>query len=311
MDQILRQIRYELQQARFLAEQQAAERLRLALNNEAYREADAEVSRCMIAAARAEAMGEAGDKEEAAYQRALKHRTAVAKKYRISEQSFAPQYGCPLCNDTGYTEDGKICPCVRREYYRRFNLSCGLSPLGLADFSQCDPSVYAANEQEAAALRIKRLKDYAENYPNVKEINLLLYGKTGTGKTFLAECVASEMIQKGYTVLYLSSHSLNQLFLRYINERNTTLFERITQADFLVIDDLGSETIIKNITCELLQAALNTRMQTNKPFIITTNYDGLKLREHYGEKLFSRIASNKTQFLQFTGADLRIKRKKT
>ena len=60
MDQILRQIRYELQQARFLAEQQAAERLRLALNNEAYREADAEVSRCMIAAARAEAMGEAG-----------------------------------------------------------------------------------------------------------------------------------------------------------------------------------------------------------------------------------------------------------
>ena len=42
--------------------------------------------------------------------------------------------------------------------------------------------------------------------------NLLLYGDTGVGKTFLSHCIAKELIDASYSVIYFSAVQLFEHF---------------------------------------------------------------------------------------------------
>ena len=46
--------------------------------------------------------------------------------------------------------------------------------------------------------------------------NLLFTGPTGVGKTFLTNCIARELIDRYYSVIYLSANDLFEVFFRYL-----------------------------------------------------------------------------------------------
>ena len=144
--------------------------------------------------------------------------------------------------------------------------------------------------------------------------NLLLTGATGTGKTFLSACIAREVTERGFSVVYDTAAAIfrvmeNEYFHRG-EEDNTDAVERFLRCDLLIMDDLGTE-----LTTAFVQSALyrsiNTRLTTGKSTVISTNLSPDELYERYTAQIFSRI-EGEYEILPCLGDDIRLlKRQKT
>ena len=123
--------------------------------------------------------------------------------------------------------------------------------------------------------------------------------------------VAKELLDRNYSVLYMTSSSL----FKFLNDYNWAFEEQrykhqekydfILDCDLLIIDDLGSEYPSKNNTSNLFDI-VNTRMISQKPILFSTNFDEDMLTETYGPRIFSRIVGN-SQVYEIFGKDLRLK----
>ena len=129
-----------------------------------------------------------------------------------------------------------------------------------------------ANEQiTTAALK------YVENFSELRKMGkgLLLYGNTGTGKTYAACEIANALIDQGYPVLVTN-------FARILNTLQGT-FEKQEYIDshnnyaLLVIDDLGIERDTA-FAKEQVFNIIDSRYRSGLPMIITTNLTMEKIK---------------------------------
>ena len=97
-----------------------------------------------------------------------------------------------------------------------------------------------------------------------------LLGVTGSGKTFMLECVATEMLKHNQVVCFKTAFELNELARLYHIGKSYD-FADCLNADILLIDDLGTEPIFKNVTAEYFLNLINERKIKQKLTIITTN----------------------------------------
>ena len=98
-------------------------------------------------------------------------------------------------------------------------------------------------------------------------VGLMLFGSVGTGKTFIASCIANELCKKGYEVVMIhTTEALNKI-AKYDNEEFKYL---IQHCDLLVLDDFG---VSRNTDYQLeqLNSLIDLRYSCKKPLIITTN----------------------------------------
>ena len=141
--------------------------------------------------------------------------------------------------------------------------------------------------------------------------NILLYGDTGVGKTFLSHCIAKELIDTSFSVVYFTAASLFDLFAQNTfgswDSHDMDAQEHIYDCDLLIIDDLGTE-LPNSFTVSQLFICLNERILRRKPTIISTNLALDDIQSIYSERTFSRISSNYT-ILRLTGDDIRIQKK--
>ena len=138
----------------------------------------------------------------------------------------------------------------------------------------------------------------------------ILRGDTGVGKTFLSDCIAKELIDRSYSVIYLSSFDLFDILAKSKFEKDDAadqMNHHIFDCDLLIIDDMGTE-LANSFTVSQLFLCLNERLLHHKSTIISTNLSLESLVEIYSERTFSRITSNYT-LLKLTGDDIRIKKK--
>lgn len=101
-------------------------------------------------------------------------------------------------------------------------------------------------------------------------IGLLLWGDVGTGKTFIAACIANALIEKGVSVLMTNfSKILNSLSAMFDVDRNKFI-ESFNRYSLLIIDDLGIERN-SEFALEQVFNVIDSRYRSKKPLIITTN----------------------------------------
>jgi len=140
--------------------------------------------------------------------------------------------------------------------------------------------------------------------------NLLFYGNSGLGKTFLSHCIAKELLGTAHTVLYLTAYELFDILGKAMYDEDEGLAasgEHILDCDLLIIDDLGTE-LATSFTMSRLSLCINERFINRRATIISTNFGVQELADHYGERNFSRIFSSYTP-LRFFGEDIRLKKK--
>ena len=136
-------------------------------------------------------------------------------------------------------------------------------------FDHCDAS------QENAVYA----KRYVEHFSEMVQTGqgLLFWGNVGTGKTFLAGCIANALLEQKIPVLMTSFPKiLNALGGLYSSERNEYLAS-LNRYTLLVIDVMGIERE-SQYTVETIYTVIDERYKSGKPFIITTNIqlDALK-----------------------------------
>ena len=119
---------------------------------------------------------------------------------------------------------------------------------------------------------IEKAQRYVTEWAMMKEncIGLLLWGNVGTGKTFIAACIANALIEKGVSVLMTNfSKILNSLSAMFDVDRNKFI-ESFNRYSLLIIDDLGIERN-SEFALEQVFNVIDSRYRSKKPLIVTTN----------------------------------------
>lgn len=248
----------------------------------------------------------------------------IAEKHRLLNQLgypasyFEPPYQCPDCRDTGYIGSRK-CHCFRQAtldmVYRQSNMYTIIQQENFNTFSldyysenEIDQATQTSSYQNARQA-LETCKGFVQNF-DTRFDNLLIYGNTGIGKTFLTNCIAKELLDLEHSVIYFTTfelfHSFEQAAFRGAKapeENYRDLFE----CDLLIIDDLGTE-LNNSFTNSQLFVCLNERILRRKSTIISTNLTLTQLRDLYSERIFSRITSHYTMIKMF-GPDIRVQKK--
>ena len=134
------------------------------------------------------------------------------------------------------------------------------------------------------------------------------------GKTFISNCIAYSLLNKGKTVLYQTAPVLLESVIDYKMSKNkntdNNIYKSVLESDLLIIDDLGTESLNSMKLSELF-TILNTRILNlnNKitKTIISTNLNINDIFNNYEERIGSRIAGY-YDIYYFFGDDLRFKR---
>ncbi len=138
-----------------------------------------------------------------------------------------------------------------------------------------------------------KCRRYAENFPSMMESDtgLLLYGDVGSGKTFLAACIANSLIDQEYYVMMVNLPSLIASMNAEYGERRDYYMDKIGRADLLILDDFGVERGTE-YSIEQVYEIVNARYKTGKPLVVTTNLSMQELRDEPGigkRRIYDRI----------------------
>lgn len=247
-------------------------------------------------------------------------KAALLMQHGYPEDYLQPIYRCPDCQDTGYIGDEK-CHCFRRRIvsylYEQSNLQDVFKTENFSHFNEeYYPDDYIEDTTGMTPRdNIRRIHEtallFSKNFDQTHD-NLLLYGNTGVGKTFLTHCIAGEALERSHTVVYLTSLGLFDILEKNKFDKDLSSVEKsatvsyILDCDLLIIDDLGTE-LNNGFTSSQLYQVIDTRLIHQRSTIISTNLSFDDLREQYSERIFSRITSQYT-LLKLTGDDIRLKK---
>lgn len=263
----------------------------------------------------------------------LQTNALIEEKYQVLAQAGYPAdylstiYTCSKCQDTGYVHNDP-CDCMKQKLverqYRKANLGAQISDENFQTFRfyyysdqpdgkhELTPRANMENIYHSLMKYIEGMDSYFQGNTTIKG-NVLFQGSTGVGKTFLSNCVAKELLDQGYAVLYVSSGSLFDRISDVLMNKNQipdsqSFYQTVNECDVLIIDDLGTE-FINNFTASYLYTLINDRLLRRKATIISTNLSLTEIRQHYSERIFSRICDS---YLIYTiyGEDIRFAKRK-
>ncbi|MCX7710998.1 MAG: ATP-binding protein [Clostridia bacterium] len=244
-----------------------------------------------------------------------------------------PEYSCEKCCDTGfYYEDNvhQMCSCYKQQLIEHLYLQSNLGYSKNESFSCFDDSFYpdVIDERKYAIKKSprenileirKKCLDFIENFHSPETKNLFFSGPAGVGKTYMANCIAFELLNKGLPVLYLPAALLFDTIAEYKYEDSSESSYRdekynlILNVDLLIIDDLGTEKPSASRYSELL-SILNARQvgssDRQRKTIISSNLRIKDLYEYYTDRVASRIVGN-FDIYRFVGEDIRTLKKLT
>ena len=236
----------------------------------------------------------------------------------LPEDYLAPVYKCPVCRDTGYTGEPvrEMCACMKQAYAEKVRGRIGLDGAKAETFENCDENVIPDGTIDGSRLTQRALTGmarktchaWADRWPETASRDMLLTGKSGLGKTFLMRCMANRLIERGYNVLLVSAGRFFQAARNHYFGNDEDELNEMLEADVLMIDDLGTEPMMQNITVEQLFRAINERQNANRPTVISSNLDLGELKMRYTERIMSRMSDPRTcTVVTLAGQDIRLR----
>ena len=237
---------------------------------------------------------------------------ALLRQNGLPEDALAPRYRCDKCRDTGYVGDApaRFCECFETRLRLRQYEDGSMAGVDRQNFDRFDETVFPeADGQRAQMLKIRHLcETYADQFPDFQYRNLLLTGGGGLGKTFLLNCIFERVTSRGFSAVRITAFRMFEAMRQQHigNDPNFDGFSTLIEAPLLLIDDLGTEPMMRNITVEYLFTLFNERMANRRHTVVATNLTPVQLKERYGERVASRLLDTEAGVaVAFRGKDLR------
>ena len=268
-----------------------------------------------------------GKAAEAAFRRAMdeirEERTALLQAHGWPADYLDLQADCPLCHDTGFIGNEK-CSCFRRRELALLHAQSRLQDVFAEDtFARFDLNYYSAvpgadgsSPRTDALHALETAQEFVRSFgvnntdhPDSAE-NLCFYGNVGVGKTFLTHCIAGELLERGFSVLYQPSYELFESLGSYTfssGREEKALHDTVFSCDLLIIDDLGTELTNAFVASQLF-LIMNERALQRKSTVLSTNIPPEAFADTFSERVSSRLLGS-YKLVRLTGTDIRMLKK--
>lgn len=226
---------------------------------------------------------------------------------------------CPICGGIGYVRTdlpvghpdfGRLQPCtcrtaelsqqVRSRLYAMSNLE-ELGHLTFENFVPRGRDGLPPAESASVEAAFTQAKEFAQSLDGW----LLMIGGYGCGKTHLAAAVANQVVSLGVPTLFITVPDLLDWLRFAYSDPDSSFedrFEQVRQADFLILDDFGTQNATAWAQEKLFQI-LNYRYINHLPLVVTTN---LELDEIEG-RIRSRLQDSRAvKTVRILASDYRL-----
>lgn len=237
----------------------------------------------------------------------------------LSADYLQPVYHCARCHDTGYVGEPvrERCDCFHRRMRAHALKAVGTGLDPRETFEGYNELVYydiplqerPDDTQRRFMARVRaRCEAFATEFPDNERRNLLLFGQSGLGKTYMLNAIGNRVHEKGGEVLKITAYQLTERMRVAIFDRDTEGFSSLLEVPLLLLDDLGVEPLYNNITIEYLFTLLNERYLAGLHTALSTNLMLEELKTRYTERVCSRLFDSRhTAIMQFQGKDVRVR----
>ncbi len=265
--------------------------------------------------ARAAIMAASGRKEEAVpilheLNRIYDEKKKVLIDAGIPDGYLSLKYECPDCRDTGYINNKK-CHCLMKKIVEHYYQNSGLyEKLKSENFDNFSFDHYEGEDRDNIQQIYDAAWSFVETFADSYR-NMLFYGSVGCGKSFMSNCIAKELMDRGIAVTYVSAMRLFDMLSAHVfgrQQASSAEFGMLFTCPLLIIDDLGTEIGSSAVSSELFEV-LNERDLKSLSTIISTNYSMAELKDKYSDRSFSRILGN-YEIYRFSGDDIRLKKRR-
>ena len=236
---------------------------------------------------------------------------ALLRDAGLPEDQLELRYRCPRCRDTGYVGEApaRFCECFETRLRLREHEDGSMAGLDEQNFDAFDAArIPEADGQREQMISVRDMcVEYADHFPDTPCRNILLTGAGGLGKTFLLNCIFERVTSRGYPAIRVTAFRMfEQMRRQHFGEDTEREFDALLEAPLLLIDDLGTEPMMRNVTVEYLFTLLNERIAAKRHTVIATNLTPPQLKERYGERVASRLLDRSICApVQLKGKDLR------
>lgn len=221
----------------------------------------------------------------------------------------------PVCKDCGRSTERKVCPyCGREKRWEENKIRRSITnnpniftPRISSDLNKIMPLHCSKSEEICSWMEVK---------DGIAKKGLYICGPVGCGKTILAACAATELARQLYienlvydNIEFVSVpvllHRIRATIQGKTGETETELVDRYSEADVLVLDDLGAEKD-SEWALQTLYIILNNRYENELPTIITSNLSLDDLASKLSnDRIPSRIAAT-CKVIEMDGEDRRL-----
>ncbi len=240
---------------------------------------------------------------------------ALFKTYDIPKDYLDVHYNCNVCKDTGFLEDNTRCHCFNQKLINMaYKMSNVENMLSKQNFENFDLNVFSTEIRPKEPLtqreNMKRIlldaEKFVMDFP--QSHHQFYYGTSGLGKTYLCNCIAKALLDKGHSVIYQTPSGIIDIIQKkhFTDKGNAFIqlaYEQLFDVDLLIIDDLGTETA-NTFTISEFYSIINTRILNDRPMIISTNIKLSELSSFYNDRIDSRIKGH-FDLHKFYGPDIR------
>lgn len=318
-EQVLRRARQRLTDAKIARDREYLEHQRIAYERyprlaEIDRELRVSMSQLM-----ANIMRSGDDAAERIAQVREKNLALQREREWILEAEFEEGYLddspiCAKCGGSGYT-GAQMCSCLRelcrQEQKKELTSLLGTGRETFENFrTDVYPDTYdpklGTSARQLMQSNLNICRRYAQSFaPGAGD--LLFSGATGLGKTLLSACIARQVADRGFSVVYESAIRLFSDFeaekFGSSQEEAPPSTQKYLNCDLLIIDDLGTE-MTTQFTVSVLYHIINSRMMERRSTVISTNLLPDALETRYSPQIASRIIGG-YRLIKFAGSDLR------